>query len=351
MSILPQTIKKAGEAATGSIVFDVARRPESSELFFGSSDFQVYAVDFAAEKPEHKALEGSGHQSYVTGTALAGNHLVTGSYDGQLIWWDAEAKKQIRAAADAHSLWIRRVEVSPDGKLIASVADDMLCRLWDAATGEPLATFEGHAKQTPNNYPSMLYCAAFSPDGQFLATADKTGHIIVREVASGKVSAELDAPVMYTWDPKQRRHSIGGIRSLEFSPDGRLLAAGGIGKIGNIDHLGGPARLEVFDWQAGKRIHEIENDKHKGLIEQIAFDPQGKWLLTVGGDHKGFITFYDQTSGEVLHQMTASDHVHAAAVSEDFTRLYTAHHGRLIAWDLDPVPDYSQPVVAPRPPA
>ena len=113
MSILPQTIRKSTEHSTGLIVFDVARRPQSKELFFGTSDFQVYAVDMAAEKPERVALEGAGHQSYVTGVALAGNRLITGSYDGQLIWWDAEKKQQIRAVADAHSLWIRRVAVSP----------------------------------------------------------------------------------------------------------------------------------------------------------------------------------------------------------------------------------------------
>ena len=41
---------------------------------------------------------------------------------------------------DAHDKWIRKV-ASPvaDGKLVvASVADDMVCRLWDAETGKLL---------------------------------------------------------------------------------------------------------------------------------------------------------------------------------------------------------------------
>ena len=36
-----------------------------------------------------------------------------------------------------------------------------------------------------------------------------------------------------------------------------MLAVGGIGKIGNIDHLEGKARVEVFDWQKGERTHEF----------------------------------------------------------------------------------------------
>ena len=44
--------------------------PGSSRLIFGGSDFQVYEVDLAQEKPEPKAL--GGHESYVTGVAVAG---------------------------------------------------------------------------------------------------------------------------------------------------------------------------------------------------------------------------------------------------------------------------------------
>ena len=94
---------------------------------------------------------------------------------------------------------------------------------------------------------------------------------------------------MYTWDPIQRRHSIGGIRALAFSPDGNRLAVGGIGKIGNIDHLEGPARVEVFDWRKGQRTHEFPGDGTKGLVERLLFLPDGDRLLAVGGANDGFL--------------------------------------------------------------
>src|SRR4030095_16725963 len=98
-----------------------------------------------------------------------------------------------------------------------------------------------------------------------LATADKVGHVVVWDAATGAELAAVEAPVMYTWDPVQRLHSIGGVRSLAFSPDGTLLAVGGTGKIGNIDHLEAKARVEVFDWRAGKQIAEFVSDK-QGIV-------------------------------------------------------------------------------------
>src|SRR5881275_1492625 len=164
----------------------------------------------------------------------------------------------------------------------------MVCRLWDVATGKKLTELRGHQEMTPHHFPSMLYAVTFSPDGHYLATGDKVGHVVVWDVATGKEAATLEAPGMYTWDPVQRRHSIGGIRSLAFSPDGKRLAVGGIGKVGNIDHLEGKPRVEVFDWAKGTRTHEFAGAPFKGLVEHLEFHPRSDWLLAAGGANDGF---------------------------------------------------------------
>ena len=342
----PETLKKQKELKQEGILFCLAHIAGSEKLYVGSSDFKVYEVDLTIEAPKFTAFAGDGHESYVTGMALAGTRLVSGSYDGRLIWWDAHKREQL-SVVEAHARWIRRVVASPDGKLIASVADDMLCKLWNAETGELVRVLEDHKPITPHDYPSMLYAVAFSPDGRLLATGDKVGHVTIWNVENGEKIGEVEAPILYTWDPRQRRHSIGGIRSLAFSPSTEVLAVGGIGTIGNIDHLGGPSRIETFDWKAGKRIHEISDTKFQGVVEQMQYHPSGEWLLAVGGDHKGFVSFYDAATGKLMHQTRAGEHVHAFAMNEAFDHIYTVHHKGLMSWELHVVDD--SPVEAPKP--
>ena len=324
---------KTNDWGIPGIAFAVCRHAESGKLFFGSSDFKVHEFDPSAEKPEPIAFEGDGHQSYVTTVALIGNTLISGGYDGRLIWWNTAERKAVRTQ-DAHAKWIRNIVVSADGKLLASVADDMTCKLWDAQTGELQQTFSDHVPITEHGYPSMLYAVAISMDGKLLASADKQGYILVRNIESGETLATLHAPIMYTWDPRARRHSIGGIRSLAFSADGSQIAAGGIGTIGNIDHLGGNARVEVFDWKSAERLHELEDSKYKGLVERLEFHPNGKTLLTAGGDNGGFVTIYDLESKKIAHQEQAPMHVHGHVLDE-WKSLYTVGHGKIAAWTIE----------------
>jgi WD40 repeat protein len=301
-----------------------------SRAFLGCSDFKVY--DFDLTTPKSEPAELGVHGAYVTGVVATPSAVISGGYDGRLIWWDRAKRTQIRAV-DGHKKWVRDLCITRDGKTMVSVADDMVARVWDTSTGKLIHELRGHAEKTPHYFQSMLYACAVSADGHFVATGDKIGRVIIWEMATGKKQSEIEAPIMYTWDPTQRRHSIGGIRSLAFSPDGKTLAVGGMGKVGNIDHLEGKARVEIFDWASAKRTHEFPGDKFNGLVEHLEFHSSGDWLLAAGGANDGFLMFFDVRAKTTLRQEKVPTHVHDAALVNN-EMIVTAGHNRIGLFSL-----------------
>ena len=324
----PDSFRAAGDHSRPVINLSVALGEEPGRAYFGCSDFKVYEADLAAAKVEFKELHAA-HQSYVTGVAVAGDAVVSGGYDGKLVWWNTEDGRVVRTV-DAHAKWVRKVIASPDGTLIASVADDMVCKLWNAETGALVKELRGHAAQTPTHFPSMLFGVSFSHDGRKLATCDKVGKVILWDTARGTQVGSVESPGMYTWDAVQRLHSIGGARSVAFSPDGRYLAVGGIGKIGNIDHLEGKARVEVFTVADGKSHWVWESDKYKGLMNRLAFAPDGSWLLAAGGAAEGHFEFLDVAAKRVKRQDKLAMHTHDFAHTPDFGTVVYAGHNRVV---------------------
>lgn len=327
----PENLKLLKDQGAKEIFLSLARVKDSGRLFLGASDGKVYDLDLLAEKPEFKSWEG--HATYVTGLALANETLVSGSYDGKLIWRSTVTGEPLRTVENAHSRWIRKLAVSPDGKQFASVADDMVCRVWEIESGKLLHELKGHEPVTPNHFPSMLYTVAYSPTGQHVATADRVGQVCIWDATSGSKLQSLQAPGMYTWDPKQRIHSIGGIRSVAFSPDSTKIAVGGIGHIGNIDHLDGPSRVEYFAWEKAEKLHEFLGDA-KGLVEHLTFGPDGNWLIGVGGDNGGLIQIYDLEAKKVVKSEKAPMHVHAAVLNETADKLFACGHGKAAVWEV-----------------
>src|SRR5262245_5948450 len=47
---------------------------------------------------------------------------------------------------EGHTKALRSAEFSPDGKTVVTASEDKMARVWDSATGNLLATMEGHSK-------------------------------------------------------------------------------------------------------------------------------------------------------------------------------------------------------------
>jgi WD40 repeat protein len=326
---LPRSLRIVREIGRRDMLFSVARLPSSDRLLVASSAGKVFAVD--ASRTNAPSRDLADHGRYVTAVRLAGRLAISGGYDGRLIWWDLDASRAIRTVA-AHGRWIRQIAVSPDGSKLASVGDDMVCRIWNAASGERLHELRGHAERTPTHFASALYACTFSPDGRRLATGDRVGHVVVWEVSSGRQLATVEAPTLYTWDGVQRIRSIGGVRALAFSPDGNHLAVGGVGQIGNVDALQGSSRVEVFDWARRERLFFFTGAQ--GIVNRLQYHPRGQWLLALGGGGNGLVMVYDPARRAMLFQANLTMHTHDAAFHEDFTTLYAAGHNKIVVAEL-----------------
>jgi WD40 repeat protein len=340
----PARTKLATTYEHPSRLFALATDPAAGRLYVGGDD-QAVTV-FERSKPAGKPIaRWTGHENYVSALVFLGSgskrRIVSASYDRHLIWWDADSGKPLRRV-EAHAGWVRDLAATPDGRRLVSAGDDMLVRVWDAEDGRLIRTLAGHAPRTPQGHVTALYAVTVSPDGRYAASGDRTGEVRIWELETGKVAQALHLPVLYTYDPRQRKRSIGGIRALAFSPDGTLLAAGGIGQVGNVDGLGGPAHVEVWEWRQPRQCLAAGAQGHRAILEAVRFHPAGAWILGGGGGtDNGVFAFWkvdvlpknpnDPVPG---HRIKTDGHIHRICFNAAGTEAYTAGFRKLQVWTL-----------------
>lgn len=322
----------------------LCQEADGSRLLAGGDDNAIHVFDPAQTKAE--AARWTKHDGYISALVAlkeGGNSvIVSGSYDRQLIWWDAAAGKPLRSV-EAHQGWIRQVAPTPDGSRLVSVGDDMLVKVWDAVSGKLIRSLAGHALKTPQGHVTALYAVAVHPGGKIVASGDRHGEVRVWDIDTGKVRATFQVPTLYTYDPRQRKRSIGGIRTLAFSPDGNLLAAGGVGQIGNVDGLGGPIHMELWDWRRPEARLVTGAKRQNGIINHLLFHPEGEWLIG-GGGANGFLAFWkvkplpeaakDKKAAVPEHHLKFDGHAHRLVLDVARKRLYAAGYHKLDVWTL-----------------
>src|SRR5262249_45775557 len=147
---------------------------------------------------------------------------------------------------EEHNEWVQAAAFSPDGQLIASAAIDHVILLWDTATLQVVKTLS-----TAPRYPA---CLAFSPGSDLLAVGtaaprsalDQTGVVRVWDIPGGQERS------------KYQGHA-GGVFHLAFSPDGKTVASVG----------GDPRRstceVKLWDAKTGREIGTFEG--HADIVK------------------------------------------------------------------------------------
>ena len=241
----------------------------------------------------------------------------------------------VRVARTTSGYFGSSVVVSPDGSAVA-VTHGYGVTVLDSRTREEIA----HIRMGPNEYDPArepVWCAAWTPDGsRLLLGADgefmngRDGDLLVVDTDTWKKAPERvdigGAAATMELSPDQRLLAVGMSPSsidnpapgrvklldadtleekevlfigpgdqpfdVTFSPDGTMLAAGGL-----------QGEVAVFDVASGDLLHTADRT-HNEMIAQVEWLPDSRTVVTTGMD--GMVSLYDAHQGLVRAAMPAS---------------------------------------------
>lgn len=193
-----------------------------------------------------------------------------------------------------------------------------------ASPWAPLLAFAGHeriylynlttrAKLGEIAFPEGIpYVIRFSRDGNTLLVAGgkgvQLGEVVLFDVKTGKRIATVG-------------HEMDIVLAADLSPDGKLVALGGPGKV-----------VKVFSVADGKQLYEIK--RHTDWITALEFSPDGSKLAS--GDRAGGIYLWESHNGGILLNLAEhKDSVTSLSWRADSTLLASGgEDGELVVWNV-----------------
>jgi len=263
----------------------------------GATDNRIYLLD-AETGDELAALSSHTERPWALAFTADSKTLYSSGWDGAVRRWDVAARKERALPKGVRATGI--VAASSDGRMLAYEDDGGIVRITDAAGAE----------QQTFALPGMNYSqVAFSPDSRQLAGGAACGdqvRVVVWDLNTGKLQHD------WRWPKGKDPNST--VESLQFSPDGRQLAAAVFRQ----------SAVYLWDLASDQRIAELKHDEVYGL----SFSPDGRTLATAGWD--SVVRFWDSGSGTLLHELDVKE----GRQNDGDLRMYTvcyAPQGDLIA--------------------
>lgn len=274
-------------------------------LLSGGADFTIRLWDLPDGKPRAiwqrvPEFDAAPSTTVIAVSAAAGIMARAGADQGTAEIWDIAKTVRLRAIR-AHLRTVDAVAVSRDGVVLMTVSGDEV-KTWDVLTGK------GYARlPAPNLY--RIGTAAVAPDGRTIAVAFTDRTLGIFDTITGKPLMQFDGVP-------------GQVKSLAFSPDGRLLASG----------QEAPAEDSVRIWDVTRPAAAQQVAGPPNQASAVAFSADGRRLASADK----IVTVWDVETRQATHKFTGhTGAVRSLAFSPDGALLASAGDDRVIAlWTI-----------------